>query len=103
MTRDEYKTVLLSKGFVFNKTQMGYPSRGEEDVYTHPNYKYKFYVTRVLKDEESTYGFYTGERNGKYFDNIYLRNALDDFRKDKSLQMWIDDAFLELMKRLPRE
>jgi hypothetical protein len=98
MKRDEYKAVLLKKGFLFQKTQMGFPGRGEEDVYTHPSYKYKFYVTRFSKDDESLYGFYTGDKNGEYCDSIASRNEVDDFRKDKSLEMWVDNAFIELMK-----
>ena len=32
MTRDEYKKLLLDKGFILEKTQTAYPSsRGEED------------------------------------------------------------------------
>lgn len=81
---------------------MGFPGRGEEDVYMHPSYKYKFYVTRIRKDDESVYGFYTGERNGEYFDRIASRNIVDDFRKDKGLEMWVDDAFLDLMKGITR-
>ena len=100
MTRSEYKTILTSKGFVFDKTQKGYPGRGEEDVYKHPDYKYKFYVTRVRKDDESLYGLYTGERNGEYFDSLVARNIMDNFRKDGGIQMWIDDAFMQLMDKL---
>lgn len=100
MTRDEYKVALLNKGFLFEKTQMGYPGRGEEDVYTHPGYKYKFYVTRLRKGDESLYGFYTGERNGKYLDSICPRNTVDDFRNDKGLHMWVGSAFVSLLKKL---
>lgn len=100
MKRDEYKTALLKKGFVFEKTQLGFPGRGEEDVYTHPSYKYKFYVTRVRKDNKSLYGFYTGDRNGDHLDTLVSRNAVDNFRKDTELHMWADDAFVELMKKL---
>ncbi|MBP6880622.1 hypothetical protein KBC31_03275 [Candidatus Saccharibacteria bacterium] len=100
MTRSEYKDVLLGKRFVFNKTQNGFPSRGEEDVYTHPSYRYKFYVTRVRKGDDKLYGFYTGERNGEYLDIKVSRNVEDDFRSDKALQMWTDDAFIELMDKL---
>jgi hypothetical protein len=85
---------------VFEKTQIGFPSRGEEDVYTHPKYKYQFYVTPVRKSNEFSYGFYTGDKNGEYLDKIYPRNEKENFRKDKNLQMWVDDAFVELMKRI---
>lgn len=97
MTRNEYRDILTSNGFVFEKTQKGYPGRGEEDVYTHPSYRYKFYVTRVRKSDESTYGFYTGKKNGEYLDGKVSRNAADDFRKDRSMQLWVDIAFVRLI------
>jgi len=103
MTRKEYMGVLISKGFVFEKTQMGYPSRGEQDVFTHSNYKYKFYITRVYKEDESVYGFVTGKINGELLDGIYLHNAEDTFAEDKNYFVWVDKAFIELMKRLPSE
>lgn len=102
MTRDDYKTALLDKGFVFLKTQMGYPGRGEEDVYMHPDYQYKFYVTRFDKNNESLYGFYTGEKNGEDLDDICPRNALDSF-SDKGLLMWADEAFIKLMEQFSSE
>ncbi len=102
MTRDEYKVVLLRKGFAFQKTQMGYPGRGEEDVYTHPNYRYNFYVTRYDKDNKSLYGFYTGEKNGEDLDDICPRNAADSFG-DKGLLMWADEAFIKLMERFSND
>lgn len=100
MTRDEYKTSLLGNGFVFEKTQPGYPGRGDEDVYTHPSYKYKFYVSRVRKGDESLYGFMTGERNGADLDRIYPHNTVDDFRDDKQLPVWLDNAFTGLLSHL---
>ena len=100
MTRDQYKVALLKKGFLFEKTQMGFPGRGQEDVYRYPGYKYKFYVTRLRKSDESLYGFYTGDRNGRYLDDICPRNMVDDFRNDKSLKMWAGEAFVALMKNL---
>lgn len=102
MTRDEYKAALLNKGFTFLKTQMGYPGRGEEDVYEHPNYRYKFYVTRYDKNNESTYGFYTGDKNGENLDDICPRNVTDSF-SNKGLLMWSDDAFIELMERFSND
>ncbi len=100
MTREEYKTVLLKKGFLFNKIQRGYPSRGEEDVYTHSDYKYNFYVTRIYKDDESVYGFLTTKTNGEILEKIYHSNTEDTFVENKNLYVWIDDAFVELMNRL---
>ena len=99
MTRDEYNTALLKKGFLFQKTQMGYPGRGEQDVFKHPNYKFKFYVTRIVKGDDSIFGFVTGKVNGEQLDNIYSQNAEDTFAKDKGYFVWVDDAFEELMKR----
>ncbi len=96
MTREEYKTHLLKKGFVFQKAQKGFPGRGEEGVYTHPNYKYKFYITH---HDKSSYGFYTGKKNGEGLDDICPRNVEDTF-SDKGLLMWADDSFIQLMKHL---
>ncbi len=84
---------------MFEKTQPGYPGRGKEDVYTHPNYEYKFYVTRVRKDDKSLYGFLTGKKAGELLDNIYSHNIEDTFREGKNLPVWIDDAFVHLMNK----
>lgn len=100
MTRDEYKTVLLSKGFVHEGTQMGYPGRGEEDKYTLAGYDNQFYITRIRKEDELSYGFVTGKVNGKRLDNIYRHNAIDTFAEDKGLYVWVDEAFMELAERL---
>ena len=98
LSRAHYGDILRSKGFKFDKTQQGFPSRGEEDVYSHPDFKCKFYVTRVRKAEKNLYGFYAGSRNGKTLDKLQKRNASDDFRNDTSLEMWVDEAFHALMK-----
>lgn len=100
MTRKEYKAILLSKGFIYEKSQMGYPGRDEQDVYTHPSYKYKFYITRVHKNNESLYGFLTAKTNGRHLESIYPHNEEDDFDRGKGLFVWTDNAFFELMKRL---
>jgi hypothetical protein len=99
MTRDEYRKLLLEKGFVFEKTQTAYPSsRGEEDKYIHPEYKYKFYVSRVSLDDALLYGFFAGKINAKYFDDVYLHNIdCDDWAGQAA---WTDEVFVELMKRL---
>ena len=100
MTREEYKAVLLSKGFVFKESQEAWTQhRGEEDKYTHPDYKYYFYVKRTSDKEGSPYGFNAQVANGRIFDDIFPHNAVDTFR-DKGLLMWVDDAFVELMKKL---
>lgn len=101
MTRAEYKTVLLKNGFLFDHSQRGFPGRGEEDVYTHPDYKYKFYVTRIDKDNENIYGFLTTKTNGEILDNVYSSNAEDTYESNKTLFVWRDEAFEALMKRLP--
>lgn len=99
MKRDVYKAILLKRGFVFEKTQMGFPGRGEQDVFTHPSHKYKFYISHIYKDDESVYGFVTGKINGKYLDNIYASNAEDTFQKNRGLFVWVGDAFVDLMER----
>ncbi len=99
MTRDEYKKLLLNKGFIFEKTQTAYPSsRGEEDKYIHPDYKYKFYISRVSLDDESLYGFFAGKTNAQHFDDIHLHNIDSDDWAGQAA--WTDEAFAELMKRL---
>lgn len=103
MTRENYKAVLVSNGFVFEKTQKGYPGRGDEDVYSHPSYKYKFYVTRYRRSEQSLYGFYTGEKNGETLDSLIPRNVIDDFRNDRSLEMWAGNAFIDLMQKISKK
>lgn len=98
MTRNEMREILLTKGFKFKKSQNGFPSRGDEDVYTHPDYKYNFYVTRIRKSDPNSYGFFTGDRNAEALTVLVPRNTEDNFRKDKRLEMWSDKTFLELMK-----
>ena len=72
MTREEYKAVLLSKGFVFKESQEAWTQhKGEEDKYTHPDYKYYFYVKRTSDKEGSPYGFNAQVANGKIFDDIF--------------------------------
>jgi len=100
MTRGEYKTRLLDNGFVFDRTQKGYPARGEEDVYKHPKFKHKFYVTRVHKNDKTLYGFLTGTRNGQQLDAICMHNTIDDFRDDRSLPVWLGESFVKLIERL---
>lgn len=101
MTRDEYKEVLLRKGFVFVESQEAWTQhRGEEDKYSHPAYKDYFYIKRISDEDGSPYGLNAQLRNGKEFDEIYPHNAVDTFR-DKGQYMWVGDAFMELMKRLP--
>jgi hypothetical protein len=100
MTREEYKTVLLSKGFVFVESQEAWSQhRGEEDKYSHPAYRNYFYVKRTSDKEGSPYGFNAQIFNGKIFDEIFPHNAVDTFR-DKGQFMWVDGAFVELMKKL---
>ena len=98
MTRGAYGATLRSKGFIFEKTQKGFPSRGDEDVYSHPGFRYKFYVTRTSRGNETSYGLYTGSKNGEALDSIQERNESDNFRKDAPLRMWTNEAFESLME-----
>lgn len=98
MTRDEYKTALLSKGFVFLKTQMGYPGkRGEDDVYTHPDFKFNFYISHVSEDK---FGLLTGKTIGKQLENACPPNFEDSFAPEKGYYVWVDNAFVQLMNKL---
>lgn len=100
MTREEYKAVLQSKGFVFKESQDAWAQhRGQEDKYAYLLYPNYFYVKRISDEEGSPYGFNALTTNGKVFDAIFPHNAVDTFR-DKGQFMWVDDAFKELMKRL---
>lgn len=102
MTRTEYKVGLLVKGFVFAETQDAWTQhRGEEDKYTHPAYEGYFYIKRTSDEDGSPYGLNAQIKNGKAFDEIFPHNAVDSFR-DKGQLMWVDEAFIELMKRLPQ-
>lgn len=100
MTRDEYKSSLLNKGFTFLKTQKGYPSkRGEDDVYTHPDFKFNFYISHVSEDK---YGLLVGKTIGKELENICPPNFDDSFAPEKGYYVWVDEAFVELVDKLPR-
>ena len=100
MTREDYKKILLSKGFIFKGSQKAWTQhRGEEDKYTHPHYDHYFYVKRISDEDNSPYGLNAQIANGEIFDEIYPHNAEDTFR-DKGQYMWVDKAFVELMKRL---
>ena len=100
MTREDYKTTLIKSGFLLDHVQMGYPSRGEEDVYTHRDYKYNFYVTRIYKDDKSVYGFLTGKNNGEILEDIFPSNTEETLHGNKNLSVWTDEAFIELMDNL---
>jgi hypothetical protein len=100
MTREEYDAILLSKGFVFKESQEAWTQhRGKEYKYTHPDYRSYFYVKRISDEEGSPYGFNAQVVNGRVFDELVPHNEVDTFR-DKGLFMWVDDAFVELMKKL---
>lgn len=101
MTREEYKSVLQSKGFTLLKTQKGYPARGEEDVYTRPDFKCNFYISHVSKDDKTKYGLLTGKTIGKQLENVCPPNVEDSFAPEKGYYVWADDAFVDLMKNLP--
>lgn len=100
MTREEYKTILLEKGFIFQESQDAWMQRrGQEDKYTHPLYKNFFYIKRTSDEEGSPYGLNAQTANGKTFDAIFPHNAVDTFKSNGHF-MWVDDAFMELMKRI---
>jgi hypothetical protein len=104
MRREEYKAVLLNKGFRFEKTTSSYPSwRGDEDIYTHkPEYKYTFRVFRLFKDKPD-YGLYVGVGDQfRELDTIVQYNV-DAAGSDKTIPAWAGDSFVELMEKLPRE
>lgn len=101
MTSEEYSEILKSKGFVYKESQEAWTQhRGQEHKFTHPAFKHYFYVKRISDKDDSPWGFNAQVANGKLFDDIYPHNAVDTFR-NKGLFMWVDEAFVELMKRLP--
>lgn len=103
MTREKFKSILLSKGFKFEKTTLSYPGwRGDEDIYTHkPEFKYTFRVFRMYKDRPD-YGLYVGVgAQFRLIDSI-VGHDIDlevSAGKDKikTIPMWTYDAFVELM------
>lgn len=101
MTREEYESRLLIKEFTLLKTQIGYPSRGEEDVYRHSGYTCNFYITHFRKDDKNKYGLLTVKTNGKQLKSVHPPNSEDSYAPEKGLYVWADDAFVELMKKLP--
>jgi hypothetical protein len=103
MTREEYKSRLLIKEFTLLKTQIGYPSRGEEDVYRRSGYTCNFYVTHFSKDDKNKYGLVTGKTNGKKLERAYPPNSEDSYAPEKGLYVWTDGAFVELIEKLPNQ
>jgi len=102
MTREDYKRILISKGFRFEKTTLAYPGwRGDEDVYTYkPRYSYTFRVFRIYKDK-SDYGLYVGVGSRfRELDSIVEHNVETE-SSSKSIPLWTDDSFVELMGKLP--
>lgn len=100
MTREEYKRYLLSKGFTLLKTQNGYPSRGEEDVYTHPCYGNNLYVTHFNKGDKNKYGLVMCKTIGKQLQSIHPSDSVDSYAPKKGLFVWTDAAFVALMQKL---
>ena len=89
-----------SKGFVFRESQDAWmQNRGQEDKYTHPQYDSYFYIKRISDEDGSPYGFNAQTSNGRVLDTIFPHNAVDTF-KDNGQFMWVDTAFMELMKKL---
>jgi hypothetical protein len=107
MNRDEIKTLMLSKGFKFEKTTKSYPGRrGDEDIYTRrPDYKYTFRVSRV--DENSfEYGLYVGIGDQyRQIDALVEHDvdAREAWGGDKPLPMWTGDNLVELMNHFDAE
>lgn len=106
MTREKFKSVLLSKGFRFEKTTLSYPGwRGDEDIYTHkPEFKYTFRVFRMYRDKPE-FGLYVGVGDQfRYIDRIVSHDVNLEVSagkdKIKTIPMWTYDAFIELMNGL---
>lgn len=101
MKRDEFKRILLSKGFKYEKTTLSYPSwRGDEDIYTHkPGYKYTFRVFRIFKDKPD-YGLYVGVGNQFRAIDATVEHNIDTEGSNSPIPMWTGDSFVELMKKL---
>jgi len=103
MSPDDYREILLNKGFVFLRSQEAWTQhRGLEYIYTHPDYTNQFYVKRVSDEDGSLWGFNPQTRAGKIFDGIAPHNAIDTFR-GKGHFMWVDDAFVKLMNGIDKE
>lgn len=95
MLADDYKDILLSRGFVFIKSQKAYPGKlGEEHVFKHPLYATQFYVTRT--GENQPYGFNPQRTIGEEFDKHHPHNSVGD----KDYPFWTDGAFRALMDKL---
>lgn len=103
MTREEYQTILLNKGFRFEKTVLSYPSwRGDEDIYTHkPEYKYTFRVFRIFKGKPE-YGLYVGTGDQFRALDAIVEHNVDADSSSRPIPMWTGNSFVELMEGLPR-
>jgi|GEM_PF-1953433 len=100
MTRDEFKDILINKGFKFEKTTLSYPGwRGDEDIYTHkPKYKYTFRVFRIAKDKPD-YGLYVGVGDQFRSLDAMVEHNVNTSVGIKSLPIWTGDVFIELMSQ----
>lgn len=102
MERSEIKTLMLSKGFRFEKETKSYPARrGMEDIYTRkPEYKYTFRVSRV-NETKPYYGLYVG--TGKQFMSVdaIIEHDVDVSKiwssSGRALPMWTGDNLRELL------
>ncbi len=99
MTREEYMSVLLSKGFAFEKTTLSYPGwRGDEDIYTKkPEYKYTFRVFRMFKDNPD-YGMYAGVGDQYRSLDALAGHNIDLQGSSGLLPLWTNESFTELME-----
>lgn len=107
MKRDDIKSLMLSKGFTFEKASKAYPGRrGDEDIYTYkPNYKYKFRVSLVNEDSYD-YGLYSGIGNQFRSLNKIIEhdiNVADIWNSSKPLPMWTGDNLKKLMEHFSSE
>mgnify|MGYP001370531325 CR=1 FL=1 len=110
MLRSSYSHELLNNGFAYDSTAKnggrnarGFPvKRGTEDIFVHPAYDFKFYVSKVYADSDE-YGFFTGKTNTALLDTIYPHNIkTTDWRpsgKDP-IPGWTDEAFMALMSKM---
>lgn len=51
-------------------------------------------------EDKSLYVFNTGYKNGELLDIKTERNIKDDFETDKTLEMWADSAYKELVGKI---
>ena len=98
MTRDEYKKIMLSKGFIFEKTCLAYPAwRGDEDIYSQkPKLKYTFRIFSMYKGK-TEYGLYVGVgQQFRLLDRI-VEHDIELEGGQGILPAWSGERFKQLM------